>query len=258
MKHIKKKFLIEYGPDDNIEFPPGTEFLDYNNPESKELLKKMKSSGGFIRTDLGDTIAGFVYNIDGESVMIPMPDPTLVYFNYAQSLLKPISQFKKNLKHKLQPGSPVSEIAIIDLYAYYGCVSGFVIMLFTSLDSFIYQNLYPGFEYKKIIEKKRTEIYTTEQIPGLDFNEKLKLVLKQATGKDFFKHDTNATNRISTLKEFRDEIVHTKPGKSQLKYDDLIKRSLNFKYADYLDAVSTLMNFYKPNYIEPCPCKNED
>ena len=85
----------------------------------------------------------------------------------------------------------------------------------------------------------------------------MKFVLKQATGKDFFKHDTQATNRIATLKEFRDEIVHTKPGKSQLKYEELIKRSLNFKYVDYLTAVTTLMNYYKPNYIEPCPCGHE-
>ncbi|WP_290710152.1 hypothetical protein, partial [Flavihumibacter sp. CACIAM 22H1] len=91
MKHIKKKFLIEHGPEDNIEFPPDTEFIDYHNPEAKEVLRKMRSKWGCIRTDIGETIAGFVYNIDGESVMIPMPDPTLVYFNYAQSLLKPIS-----------------------------------------------------------------------------------------------------------------------------------------------------------------------
>lgn len=254
MKHIKKKFLIEYGPDDKIEFPPETEFLDYNNPEAKELLKKMRSSAGFIRTDFGDTIGGFVYNIDGESVMVPMVDPTLVYFNYAQSLLRPILEHRKNLKQKLQPGSPMSEIAINDLYAYFGCVSGFVIMLFTSLESFIYQNIGEDFSYTKVVKHKRTEIYTKEQIPALDFNEKLKFVLKQATGKDFFKHESAANGRIGTLKEFRDAIVHTKPSNGDLKYDELIKKSLTFKYDAHIEAVVTLMNFYKPNYIEACPC----
>jgi hypothetical protein len=59
---------------------------------------------------------------------------------------------------------------------------------------------------------------------------------------------------IWNLKEFRDQIIHTKPDDNPLMYDSLIKMSLNFKYDETLEAVATFMNYYRPDYIVECNC----
>ena len=64
-----------------------------------------------------------------------------------------------------------------------------------------------------------------------------------------------ARQHIWNLKEFRNDIIHTKPKKDAvLWYDNLIKKSLNFKYLETLNAVAKFMNFYKTDYIIECDC----
>ena len=60
---------------------------------------------------------------------------------------------------------------------------------------------------------------------------------------------------IWNLKEFRDDIIHTKQeDNNMLRYEGLIKKSLNFKYDKALISVASFMNFYKKDYIVECNC----
>ena len=88
----------------------------------------------------------------------------------------------------------------------------------------------------------------------LDFKTKIKDVLPMITGKDFFSKSTPANQLIWNLKDFRDEIIHTKANENPLKYEKLIKTSLNFKYEKTLMATATFMNFYKTDFILECDC----
>lgn len=69
-----------------------------------------------------------------------------------------------------------------------------------------------------------------------------------------FRNNTPTNALIWQLKEFRDSIIHTKEESNPLKYDSLIKKSLNFKYEKTLVAVAKFMNHYKPDYILECEC----
>ena len=256
MKHIKKSFLIQQP----------SNFLDLSKSEfkkidfSKEFAhdKKIKANNNivFIETDQNLLIGGFIHKENGLNYVLPVPDPTLIYFNNAQEITHQIKKFRKNLFDKLNmEEGALTETALNEIYQYYGASSGFVIFLFTSIESFINQMIPENFIYKNN-HSKRTELYNKTQIQeSIDFKTKITKVMSQITGNDFFKKRSPTNEYIWNLKTFRDEIIHTKPqDDNPLRYKDLIKKSLNFKYDKALESVAKFMNYYKPNYITECGC----
>ena len=253
MKHIKKKYLFQGAlPISNINNHQTLDLLGDN----QELLKQ-KSKDCFVGLKLsesGEMIYAFIYNHKGKYINIPLPDYTLVYYNFAYSL---------NIERKKQQEILLSQLSNVDtithdcsneLFNFYGLASSYVVNLFTSIESFINSMLPDGENY--IVDgKNKTEVYNKTQIQeNVCFMDKLKIVLPQFHKKNFFKDRTPTNQHIINLKELRDEIVHTK---SDIKLEtsvELFRRLLNFKYDETLDSVASLMNFYKPNYIEACSC----
>lgn len=232
----------------------GVEFDLIQKEGVVEELKKRTGSIAYIKTEDDVVVGGFIHNVKGKRYVFPVPDPTLIYFNNAQLNIVAIAKHKEELIKKVDVEETLSEPALNEIYNFYGVTSGFVIFLFTSIESFVNQLLPDDFEYRNEL-KRKTEIYNKQQIQeSIDFKTKLKYVLPQATGKDFFRNQTTTNDKIWKLKDFRDEIVHTKPGENPLKYDHLIKTSLNFKYEETLEAVAKFMNHYKPEYIVECDC----
>lgn len=229
-------------------------YVDIKNSDTEKELSKRRGTVAYVQTEDDIVYAGFVHNIKGKDYVFPVPDPTLIYFNNAQLSLASIAENKNKLIEKLDFREKLSEPALNEIYNFYGVTSGFVIFLFTAIESFINHIIPEDFEYKNIL-KNKTEVYTKQQIQeNIDFKSKLTKVLPQATGNNFFLKSTPTNERLWKLKEFRDDIIHTKPGQSELKYDNLIKDSLKFKYEETLGAVAKFMNFYKPDYIVECDC----
>jgi hypothetical protein len=254
MKHIKKRFLIE-STSEKLKFEnPQFELIALNENFSEKTLSSHKDSVAYMQTDGGLIYGGFVHKVEGKNLVFPIPDPTLVYFNNAQLSLRNITEHKNKLLDKVDFTKSLSESALNEIYNYYGTTTGFVIFLFTAIESFINQKIPSDFKYSQSSNRK-TEIYDKQQIQEfLDFKTKITNVLSEATGKDFFKNTTPAIQAIWNLKYFRDDIIHTKQDSNILKYDKLIKTSLNFKYDVALESVAKFMNFYEPNYIIECDC----
>ncbi len=255
MKHIKKRFLLEYptGKYDlnqiAIKIESGKDFINGDLINNKNTLVLMD-------TEEDITIGGFVYKLNGKKYILPVPDPTLIYFNNAQEQLRQIIIYKKNLLKKLDvQNESLSETALNDIYLFYGATSGFVVFLFTSVESFINQMIPKEYVYKKE-KNNKTEMYNHNQIMnGIDFKVKIKGILPEILGKSYFKKSTPSNEMIWNLKEFRDEIIHTKPqDNNPLKYKKIIKKSLDFRYDDTLEAVAKFMNFYRKGYIVECDC----
>ena len=255
-KHIKKKFLNE------CPLPPAIKekYLNGNQSVSQEDIDQMKvkkDSVAFLMTDT-TFFQAFQYNYQGKVRLIPEPDPVLVYFHWAYVNYKQIREKRKNiLKPLLDP--VMGEPMINQWYEYFGLCSGFIIYLFTTLEAFINRSIPKEFVYKRV-EHKKTELYNKHQIEEfLDFNEKMKKVLPEASGKDFFKAHPPTSQHLTNLKEFRDSIVHTKMSKDGVTYDYLFKKSLDFKYDETIDAVAAYCNFYHPdgNYIAECDCDKD-
>lgn len=85
MKHIKKKYLFQGPlPIKNLNNLQPIDLLG----ENQELLKQ-KSKDYFVGLNLSDSnemIYAFIYNHKGKYINIPLPDYTLVYYNFAYLL----------------------------------------------------------------------------------------------------------------------------------------------------------------------------
>lgn len=255
MKHIKKKYLFEKQLKSfDIEKSP-----NYINGEiNKDKLKKVSKSHNIIlNTSEHGALLAFIYNDNGHHITMPLPDFTLVHFDfsYRQNIERKIS--KTELLSKLKDVKNFNEMNSEVLYKFYGYSSSCIINLFTSIECYI-NHLLP--ENKVYSEKKnnRTEIYNKTQIQeNIPFWDKLKKVLPQFyDNKNFFSKPTPTNNHITKLKDLRDKIIHTKSDDTGELQIELFKQILNFKYDDTFNAVTKFMNFYEENYLEECPCDN--
>lgn len=256
MKHIRKSFLNQKDLGE-AEIKEGElEIVEIKEDFDSQTLRKYKNQILTFHTDQNILIEGFAHNVDGNYYMFPIPDPTLIYFHTAQISLKSIKPAKKKLLEKL--GKNMSEGAINEVFNFYSITSSFVIFLFTSIESFINQQIPDTYLYRKIADTKRAKTiteYSKQQIQEyIDFMTKMKIILSEATGKDYFKHSTANTQHIINLKDFRDGIIHTKDTGTPIKYDFFVQKALSFKYLETLLAVASFMNFYRSNYIVECDC----
>lgn len=255
MKHIKRKLLFETDSD-SIRFE-GPEFEIMENIEKgidPSILSDKKQHVAFLQLDGNKTTRGFILNVQGKNYILPIPDLTLVYFSNAQNNLNLSKDFKTKLLEKLDLTKPGMIPPIHELYNYYGTVCSTVINLFTAVESFINQ-LIPEDYYYKRITKKSTEIFNYNQIlENIDFKTKVTKIIPEITKKDFFKGNSPTSQKLWNLKDFRDEIVHTKPEDKILLYRDLIKKALNYKFDDAVSSVAKYLNYHKANYVVECDC----
>lgn len=230
------------------------EHIDFTDREmARSKLKENNNKPSVLFTDTGLATVGYVHNINGRRLIIPIPDPTLIYFHQAQISVAQIEEYRNELIEKLDLASGDSETAINEYYKFFGVSTGYVVFLFAALEAFINIIIPDGFEFK-VIRDSRTEIYNKEQIELLDFKTKIDKVLLEATGKSFFKTSTPTNERIWRLREFRNAIMHTKPGKDYSNLNNIVHRLVKFNYSETLHAVALFMNFYKPGHIVECGC----
>ncbi len=254
MKHIKKKFQNEIPITEEFK----TAFVKretYSAAEFKKLKMVEKDTICMLGTDYGTMINAFPLAIDGRMYFIPEPDPVLIYFNNAYFNFKRIKESRKDLLATLDSVKLLTENINANLYDYFGLCSGFVIFLFTSMEAFM-NRLIPDNYVFQVKTKKCTEIYDKENIQSsFNFERKLKEVMKDIKHKEFHKAHDPKYQHIIHLKQFRDNIVHTKTNPDSVpKYDRLFSEAINFKYEHTLLAVRDFMNFYEPGYVEECNC----
>lgn len=256
MKHIKRKFLF----DDflqKVDFPQRFEHVDLDKIDQKFLKKNAKDNVAILTTDKGEKVFSFIYNNSGRHCMIPVPDFTLVNYNFAYILNVRRKEHKKNLVQNLADLSTPNEVSNTYAYEYQGCASTCIICLFTAIECFVNDIIPENFKYEITTEKK-TEIYNKKQIQiSIPLMEKLTKVLPAALDKNFFAKQTPTNAHIYNLKDLRNDIVHTKSDKTGQNHIDILKRLLNFKYEETFAATFKLFNFYKDNFIEECPCNDD-
>lgn len=229
--------------------------FQYVDRRDRKTLKENKTDVAFVETTEGYLIKGFIHNYNGSYTVIPMPDLTLVYFDHAYFMNKLRKEKEVQLFKKLNSLNEVAEESTNEIYHYYVHASSCIISLFTALESFI-NHLLPDSKIFKRELKNRTEIYSKEQIQEhINFNDKLKEVLPYFfEGKNFFKKSTPTNQLLNSLKDLRDDIIHTKSERNFEKQEELFARVLKFKYDKTIEAVGVFINFYKPNYLKECDC----
>jgi len=236
VKHIKKRFFLETNLKNFKPDPKLFDVVEIDNNFDQKSLNNKKGSIALIATDKDIGIGGFVHKVNGKNYIFPVPDPTLIYFHNAQISIAHIKKSKSDLLEKLDFSKTLNEPAINEIYTFYSLTCAFVIFLFTSIESFINQMIRDDYTFTIALNKK-TEVYNKKQIQEfLDFKTKITDVLSDITNKNFFRNQTPTNQLIWNLKEFRDNIIHTKQGNDQLYKKILSKQSL--KFADGLMVVA--------------------
>lgn len=256
MKHIKRKFLFHDILQNNEKIVSGLESIELDQIDQKMMKKLSKDSFAILTTDLDEKIFSFIYNDNGKQCMIPVPDFSLVNYNFAYNLNIERKELRKKLVKNLSDLSTPNEVSNSFAYDYHGTASSCIICLFTSIECFINDIIPENFEYR-IESEKKTEVYNKSQIQySISFNDKLTKVLPQALNKNFFLKVTTANAHIHNLRNLRNDIVHTKSDKTGKNHVEILKRLLNFNYDETFKATFKLFNFYKDGFIEECPCEN--
>lgn len=255
MKHIKKKFSLERVLTEADKERLSLVATEIGKENIKSKIKIPSNKAVLMQTEEGKGILAFQYNRSGTLYIIPEPDPILIYFHNAQSVLKRIQETKDSLFECYKGEKSFTSKIGHSLYHFYGTSSAFVIFLFTAIEAFINHSIPDGFEYSQK-SKKNTIVYNKDQIQKeIRFDEKLKKILPEVYGKSF--HDQNQTKQshIDKLRNFRDDIVHTKTVKGdQTQYAEIFKTAFDFNYETTLHTVRDLFNFYRKGYVEECDC----
>lgn len=258
MKHIKRKTLLElHLPKEVL----GKFSSEENLNEALKSLKykDVKEKHALLVMDSGELLRAFFANDNGRACTIPLANPVLIYFNFAQSLLKSLAQGKDKLLNSFTGKEEVTEDALKLFYGYFGKASSFVTMLMTSMESFVNQKLDPKLSYSKMEGNKFERVYNYNQIQRwIPLSEKITEILDIQQKKSFKQKYPLKQQHIDNLKTLRDLIVHTKAGETPDAYDELFRKTLSFNYLETIHSVKDFLNFYEQNLVEPCPCSIDD
>jgi len=260
MKHIKRKTLLDLNTRLQKEV-----LGEFSSGDSlKEALKSLKykdvkEKHALLVMDSGELIRSFFFNDKGRACTIPLANPVLVYFNFAQSHLKNIDTTREKLLKSFTGDEEITEDALQLFYGYFGQVSSFVMMLMTSMESFVNQKLDPTQTYSKPEGSKFIRIYDYNQIQRwIPFSEKVTEILDIQQAKSFKRNYPLKQQHLENLKSLRDLIVHTKAGDKPDAYDELYRKALGFNFLDTIHSVKDFINLYEENLVEPCPCGIDD
>lgn len=260
MKHIRKKFLFHEILKKKGDELFATELDEVHVPgniDLQKVLKAAKGRVGFINDTNNDNIFSVVYNDSGTYCMIPVPDFSLMNYHQAYKYNSERKELRKELIKHFKDLNSDEYKNVAFAYEFQGCASACIIMLFTSIECFL-NDIIPN-DYKYVVsETKRTEIYNKARIQEfIPFMDKLKKVLPDALGKDFFAKQTSATSHIDNLKDLRNAIVHIKSDPTGQNHAEILRKLLNFKYDDTFKAIATYFNFYKERFVEDCSCDED-
>lgn len=258
MKHVIKKFLKSHQVGDQVIEIINSTPIDIN---AIEELKKtnFENYHALLQTEGNEIIYGFKYNSINSTYFIPEPNPIVIYFETARFNYRQISNLKDKLFEELNLLKPNAYKTLDNFHVFFIHASISATFMFNAIEAFINGLIPKDYKYSKVLERK-TEVYDVFQIQKyLQFEEKIKNVVPEIKNNSFHVQHSHKYDKIIKLKDFRDEIVHTKSYSDPKSnyYQKLYSTSLDFDYKNTLLAVRDFINYYEPNLIQECKCDND-
>lgn len=102
MKHIHKKYLFEDKWKQDSPFDNGNfEFINIKDFKPDDLKKASKDMFIVLQTTELENLFAFPHNYHGKMLTVPMPDLTLVYYDFAYKLNMTRKELIKEMTAKL-------------------------------------------------------------------------------------------------------------------------------------------------------------
>lgn len=240
MKQSKKKLATKFQVDFNF-----NEVLKSENNVTQSIDYE-KFSKVLLQNEDKEVTQGFVFDFQGKPIIIPEPDPCLIYFTTAESYLETIIKLKLDLKR--QVGTENITTAGEIFFSLYPLVATFIITLFASIEAF--QNGEIPIDFTYIHRRKSYDRIGIQRF--VDFTTKMSLILPKIHNKSFQNENHVQFELLQNLKSLRDNIVHTKNMSKGYPacYGEIYGQSLKLDYQNTYEATKNYINFYKPGWIE--------
>jgi hypothetical protein len=255
MKHVVKKFLSKHKVGNDVVDVINS--VPFNENAIAQLIQtKFENYYALLQTDDNELIQAFKYQVDDKSYFIPEPNPIVIYFEIGRHNSRQTAEWKSKVINELSQSKQNAYSIFNNFFTFYSISSISTIFLFNSIEAFINNAIPKDFKYSNQ-QKKSTEVYDKYQIQRyLTFEEKIKKVIPEIKQKMFHVEFSQKFESIIKLKNFRDEIMHTKAYDKSTPniYQNLFTTSLDFNYEEVVKNVRDFINYYEPNLIEECEC----
>lgn len=244
--HSKKKFVGNIKVDWKMNEIEGVE----ENAKKITEIDFDEWNKAFMQLADNTIIQGFVYKTNKGRVIIPEPEPSILYFTNAEHKLPEIIK-RQNMIMSSNGFNNVHDMSNI-FYGLFQLSSDYIVNLFNSLEGFNNSLFDDNFEMKykrKVYNKERAQ-------RSLDFTTKLKKAIPIATNKSYVNEHGQGYEFILKIKELRDDTVHLKNLSTGFpaSYRELYVKYLEFDFQRSYQVIKDYMNFYKEDWIIDCDC----
>jgi len=256
MKHIKKKF--RYEDCDFFEELKSSKNNSTINIDTKIDRRALKDNFILMKHNSGKEVLSFALKHKNETLLIPIPDYTLMFYNHAY-LLKPVLVDKKDeLLKSLRKKSHERTLCENEIFTYFGYLSSFVFNLYCSLESYLNRCI-----ANKCVNanKHGDKIELLDPQRNMAIFDKIKIVFPKIYNyKNFWSEHIQHYQSIVDLHQLRDDLAHTKTDNAFDKTIeiDLFQRLLNFNHEASLIGVRKFIEHYTPGYMVDCDCEKDD
>ena len=229
--------------------------------ESKEEVVRLVESEGFnnalVLTEDGRGIQCVAFPHNEKLMLGPAPHPVDLYFGIAYSFMLIADKALQKLDQiPTVPGENLVMCWDNTFNAFLQYRISFVMLLHATVETFI-NNIVPGGEYRyerkrKAKSNEKSEDLAKEEIERLDFSEKLRRVVPDATGVDVAQTNSILFKRILALNDLRRDVTHLTSianGKSENYFTVYVKLS-KMDMRDAFDAVRDYVNLIRPDTIQ--------
>ena len=200
----------------------------------------------YIHTKDKQIIQGFLYLNNGNPVVIPEPEPSILYFSNAEKIIDDIL----HLRTEIFNSKSIRNIVVVDapLFSdFFLLAFDFVINLFASLEAFNNSIIPEDFTFrdKQLMDRDKIQRFAT-------FDLKVKKITPQIFNKSFVVDFIRKYESLDKLRNIRDSLIHTKNFSKNwaASYRDIYRELLALDFENVLNCTKDYMNYYKPDWIE--------
>jgi hypothetical protein len=206
-----------------------------------------KLDQAYFLTKDNQIIQGFLYLNNGNPVVVPEPEPSILYLSNSERIIDNILHLRTDIFNS----NSLQNIVVVDVSLFsdfFLLAFNFVVNLFASIEAFNNSVIPENFTFgsKKGL-MNREEIQRKES-----FDIKVKKVVPQVFNKSFVVDFIGKYESLNKLRNIRDSLIHTKNFSKNwaASYRDIYRELLAFDFENVLSYTKDYMNYYKPNWIE--------